>query len=237
MTTPHEPHRSFGVVVVAAGSGSRLGAPVPKAFVELAGHPLLEYAVRSALRARPSIVVVAAPATHVDEAVDLLEPLSREHGIPVQVVPGGAERGDSVLAAVRWLPAACEVVLVHDAARALAPAALFAAVAGAVTPDVPAVVPGLPVVDTIKSVDDAGLVTATLDRSRLRTVQTPQGFRREVLVEAHRVHGSLATDDAGLVERLGLPVRVIDGHPAARKITTPEDLLHAERLLADAARG
>ena len=227
----------FGVVVVAAGSGTRLGAPVPKAFVTVAGRPLLWYAVRSAVQARPLAVVVAAPAAHVDDAIAVVEPLSREHGIPVQVVPGGAERGDSVLAGVRWLPAECEVVLVHDAARALAPPVLFRIVAGTVTDAVPAVVPGLPVVDTVKSVDDAGLVTGTLERGRLRIVQTPQGFRRDVLVEAHRVHGSLATDDAGLVERLGRPVRVVEGHPAARKITTPEDLLHAERLVADAARG
>jgi 2-C-methyl-D-erythritol 4-phosphate cytidylyltransferase len=226
----------FGVVVVAAGSGTRLGAPVPKALVTVAGRPLLWYAVRSAVQARPLAVVVAAPAAHVDDALAVVEPLSREHGIPVQVVPGGAERGDSVLAGVRWLPAECEVVLVHDAARALAPPVLFRIVAGTVTDAVPAVVPGLPVVDTVKSVDDAGLVTGTLERGRLRIVQTPQGFRRDVLVEAHRVHGSLATDDAGLVERLGRPVRVVEGHPAARKITTPEDLLHAERLVADAAR-
>jgi 2-C-methyl-D-erythritol 4-phosphate cytidylyltransferase len=225
----------FGVVVVAAGSGRRLGAEVPKAFVTLAGGPLLEYAVRSALAAGPVAVVVAAPPSHVDEAIEVVEPLSREHGIPVQVVPGGVERGDSVLAGMRWLPAECEVVLVHDAARALAPPVLFRMVAAAVALDRPAVVPSLPVVDTIKRVD-GNLVVATLDRESLRIVQTPQGFRRDVLLAAHATHGSLATDDAGLVERLGVPVRVVDGHPAAFKITTPEDLLRAERLVADAAR-
>lgn len=230
-------HRQpFGVVVVAAGSGRRLGADVPKAFVTVGGRPLLEYAVRSALAARPAVVVVVAPATHLDEATMVVEPLSRERGIPVQVVPGGQERGDSVLAGVRWLPEECEIVLVHDAARAFAPTELFLRVAGAVDAGRPAIVPGLPVVDTVKVVDGS-LVTATLDRQTLRIIQTPQGFRRESLLAAHAAHGSLATDDAGLIERLGLPVHVVDGHPDAVKITTGEDLLRAERLHADAAHG
>lgn len=219
---------SVGIVIVAAGSGTRLGADVPKAFVTVAGRPLLEYAARSALAARPAAVVVAAPATHVDDAIEVLEPLSREHGIPVQVVPGGAERGDSVLAAVRWLPEECEVVLVHDAARAFAPPELFQRVAAAVSQESPAVVPGLAVIDTVKVVDGHGLVVATPDRDSLRIVQTPQGFRREVLLAAHAAYGSLATDDAGLVERLGRPVLVVDGDPAAHKITTPEDLARAQ---------
>jgi len=221
---------SVGIVIVAAGSGTRLGADVPKAFVTVAGRPLLEYAARSALAARPAAVVVAAPATHVDDAIEVLEPLSREHGIPVQVVPGGAERGDSVLAAVRWLPEECEVVLVHDAARAFAPPELFQRVAAAVSQESPAVVPGLAVIDTVKVVDGHGLVVATPDRDSLRIVQTPQGFRREVLLAAHAAYGSLATDDAGLVERLGRPVLVVDGDPAAHKITTSSDLQWARDL-------
>lgn len=224
----------FGVVVVAAGSGTRLGAAAPKAFVTIAGRPLLWYAVRAALQAGPRAVVVAAPSTHLDAAADLLEPLSREHGIPVQVVPGGAERGDSVLAATRWLPADVQTVLVHDAARALAPAALFGVVAAAVTTEIPAIVPVLPVVDTVKVVDSAGLVVRTAERDSLRIAQTPQGFRREVLLAAHAAHGSLATDDAALVELLGERVGTVPGHPDALKITTPADLEQAERLVAHA---
>ncbi len=212
-----------------------MGANLPKAFVTVAGRPLLWYAADAALRARPDAVVVAAPAAHLDQALAILEPLSRHHAIPVQVVPGGAERGDSVLAALRWLPDGCDVVLVHDAARAFAPAALFQRVAAAVSARVPGVVPGLSVVDTVKAVDADGLVTSTPDRASLRVVQTPQGFRRDVLVEAHARHGSVATDDAGLVERLGLPVLVVDGDPAAYKITTPADLARAEAQLATSA--
>jgi 2-C-methyl-D-erythritol 4-phosphate cytidylyltransferase len=102
---------------------------------------------------------------------------------------------------------------------------------------VPAVVPVLPVVDTVKVVDADGLVVSTPDRATLRIVQTPQGFRRDVLLAAHAAHGSLATDDAGLVELLGLRVGTVPGDPVALKVTTPEDLAYAERLLASAARG
>ena len=222
---------SVGVVIVAAGPGTRLGAAVPKAFVTVAGRPLLWYAVRSALLAGPAAVVVAAPGSHVDDAIGLLEPLSREHGIPVQVVPGGVERGDSVLVAVRWLPAECDVVLVHDAARAFAPPELFERVAAAITEVTAAVVPGLPVVDTIKSVDADGIITGTPDRAGLRAVQTPQGFDAEVLRAAY-ASGLSATDDAALVETLGHHVRVVAGDPLAFKVTTPEDLARAERLVA-----
>ena len=225
---------AVGVVIVAAGSGSRLGANVPKAFVTIAGRPLLWYAVRAALRSRPAAVVVAAPATHLDDANEAIDALRGEHGIPVQVVPGGAERGDSVLAATRWLPAECEVVLVHDAARAFTPSEVFERVAAAVTAQTPAVVPVVPVVDTVKVVDADGFVVRTADRDTLRIVQTPQGFRRDVLLEAHRLHGSLATDDAGLVERLGLRVGTVPGDPLALKVTTPEDLDYADRLVASA---
>ncbi|MBK8470400.1 MAG: 2-C-methyl-D-erythritol 4-phosphate cytidylyltransferase [Actinomycetales bacterium] len=223
---------SVGVVIVAAGSGTRLGAAQPKAFVPVAGAPLLTHAVRAATAAAGvSAVVVVAPTTHLDDAAALVEPVSRSSGIPVQVVPGGAERGDSVLAGLRWLPQECDIVLVHDAARAFAPPELFERVAAAVTEQTPAIVPGLPVVDTIKVVDDDGFVRDTPDRASLRAVQTPQGFRRDVLLAAHATHGSSATDDATLVERLGLRVLVVDGHPAADKITTPADVVRLERLV------
>ncbi len=242
---------TVGIVVVAAGAGTRLGAAEPKAFVPVAGKPLLWYAMRSALRATAlpcasssgtnslstelisvAAVVVVVPASHTDQAAELVEPLSREFAVPVQVVPGGVERGDSVLIGLRWLPDGCAVVLIHDAARAFAPPALFARVAAAVDVTTPAVVPGLPVVDTVKIVDAAGRVTATPDRSALRIVQTPQGFRRDMLERAHAEAGSSATDDATLVERLGAPVRVVEGELTAYKITTPEDLEFAARLAA-----
>jgi len=141
------------------------------------------------------------------------------------VVAGGIERHDSVAAGLAVLPAELDVVLVHDAARAMTPSSLFAAVAAAVADGAPAVVPGLPVVDTIKQVDETGTVVATLPRAALRAVQTPQGFRRDVLERAYAaMRSALVTDDAALVEALGLPVLVIPGDPLAHKITTPADL-------------
>jgi 2-C-methyl-D-erythritol 4-phosphate cytidylyltransferase len=221
-----------GVIVVAAGVGSRLGAAVPKAFVPLAGRSLLSWSVDAAARC-PGVVcvVVVAPAGHLVEAERETDGYAT---VPVRVVAGGAERPDSVAAGLAALPDDVDVVLVHDAARALTPAGLFAEVAAAVAAGAPAVVPGLPVVDTIKQVDGSGIVVGTPPRAALRAIQTPQGFRRDVLVRAH-AHSRAApvTDDAALVEALGLPVLVIPGDPRAHKITTPDDL---DRVLAARSR-
>ena len=221
-----------GVIIVAAGSGTRLGADVPKAFVPLAGEPLLGHALRGALACADEVVVVA-PADWQDVARDVVAATSGpEWAAYATVVPGGAERGDSVAAGLRALGPDVEVVLVHDAARALAPAELFDRVAAAVRDGAPAVVPGVPVVDTIKQVDAAGHVVGTPERAALRAIQTPQGFRRTVLERAHAL-SSDATDDAALVERLGEPVLVVEGDRRALKVTTADDLDTAARILAE----
>lgn len=151
------------------------------------------------------------------------------------VVAGGASRTASVRAALAAVPEDLDIVLVHDAARPLAPPELIESVAAAVRSGAAAVVPALPIADTVKRVDDRDAVVETVDRFRLRTVQTPQGFRRPVLAEAHAeaaVSAREATDDAGLVESLGLTVRTVPGDQRALKITRPVDLLLAEALLA-----
>ena len=155
------------------------------------------------------------------------------------VVAGGDERRDSVAAGLAAVTEAVDVVLVHDAARALAPVGLFAAVAAAVSDAHPAVVPGLPVVDTVKTVDARGVVTGTPDRSSLRAIQTPQGFRSATCWCAPTQRPGLrgVTDDAALVEALGEPVLVVPGDPLAHKITTPDDLSRAEDALRARARG
>ncbi|TDE10429.1 2-C-methyl-D-erythritol 4-phosphate cytidylyltransferase [Jiangella asiatica] len=218
-------------ILVAAGRGERLGGDRPKAFAELAGRPLVEYALRALARSRAHDVVAVVPAgLENDPALDGA----------TRVVAGGATRQESVLLGLRALPGSVDVVLVHDAARCLAPPELFDAVVDAVAARHDAVVPGLAVVDTVKQVDDGGRVIATPDREALRAVQTPQGFRRSVLERAHAAAGPAsagsadppASDDAGLVERLGLPVYVVPGHPDAFKITQPMDLLLAEAVLA-----
>lgn len=221
---------TVAVIVTAAGSGTRLGAPVPKALVALAGEPLVVHAVRAARASGiASHVVVTAPPTHVDEFRALLAP---EDAV---VVPGGATRQESVAAGLAALPDDADVVLVHDAARALAPPSLFAAVAAAVASGHRAVVPGLPVVDTIKAVGPGDRVAVTLDRSTLRAVQTPQGFERALLERAHaEATGAAASDDAGLVEALGEDVWVVPGSEQALKVTTPADLASAEALRGDA---
>lgn len=148
----------------------------------------------------------------------------------VTVVAGGAERTHSVAAGLAALRADVDVVLVHDAARCLAPASLFDRLVAAVREGADAVVPGLPVTDTIKQVDADGVVIATPERSSLRAVQTPQGFRRTMLTQAH-ASGAEATDDAALVERAGGRVVVIDGDALAFKVTTADDLERAGRIL------
>jgi len=201
--------------------------------VALAGRSLLEHAVKHALTA-PEVthVIVVAPASHLREAGAIAFSSGRPDD--VDVVRGGLERTQSVAAGLAGLRPEDGIVLVHDAARALAPPGLFSRLVHEVRSGHPAVVPGVPVTDTIKVVDSRGVVTATPDRLALRAIQTPQAFLREVLLHAH-ASGGQATDDAALVERIGGHVRVVDGDPMAFKITTPDDLARAERHLTATA--
>ena len=215
-------------IVPAAGRGDRLGPGTPKALRLLAGEPLLVHAVRSAVASGVvDLVAVAAPPSEADDVRDLLKP----HAPELVVVAGAATRKASVAAALAEVPAAVDVVLVHDAARCLAPPALFAAVTSAVRGGADAAVPVLPVTDTVKQVH-GDMVLATLDRSELYTVQTPQAFRRAVLDHAHATVDEDATDDAGLAERAGAAVHVVPGDEEAFKITRPLDLLLAELVLS-----
>jgi 2-C-methyl-D-erythritol 4-phosphate cytidylyltransferase len=193
---------------------------------------LLEHALARALAApEVSHVVVVAPASHLSEAGAIVSRCARPRD--VDVVAGGEERTHSVAAGLAALRPEDAVVLVHDAARALAPAVLFSRLVEQVRAGHDAVVPGLAVADTIKQVDGEGIVVGTPDRSALRAVQTPQAFSREALERAH-AGGGEATDDAALVERAGGRVWVVEGDPLAFKITTADDLAVAERHLADA---
>ncbi|MBM0227622.1 MULTISPECIES: 2-C-methyl-D-erythritol 4-phosphate cytidylyltransferase [Micromonospora] len=231
MTAQLNPRGDVAVLVPAAGAGVRLGPGAPKALRPLAGEPLLVHAVRR-IAAAPSVhtIVVAAPAADVESVRSMLAPVA-----PVIVVPGGAERQASVAAALAAVPAGPEIVLVHDAARALIPPDLVESVAEAVRSGHDAVIPVLPVVDTIKEVDAGGRVLGTVDRSALRAVQTPQGFRRSVLTAGHAAAGDPLTDDAGLVEKQGVAVVCVPGSEHALKITRPFDLALAEHLLAAGA--
>ena len=198
------------------------------------------HAVRLLAAADPVVlVVVAAPPDDVEAVSALLARVLPD--VPVRVVAGGATRSRSVLAALGVLPVDVDVVLVHDAARPLTPVGLVEAVDAAVRGGHPAVVPALPVVDTVKRVapdpDGYGVeeVVGTAERAALRAVQTPQGFRRDTLEDAYaaaEADGTLdATDDAGLVERRGVPVVVVPGDEQAFKVTRPLDLLLADAVL------
>ncbi|GIL30332.1 2-C-methyl-D-erythritol 4-phosphate cytidylyltransferase [Actinocatenispora comari] len=221
------------VLVPAAGRGERLGPGLPKALRELAGSPLLVHAVRRLAQADcVGHVVVAVPAGAVDSVSALLTPVLAGTGVGLGLVVGGAERQQSVALALAAVPGGYPIILVHDAARAFAPPELVDRVAAAVRAGSDAVIPVLPVVDTIKQVDPDGAVTGTVDRSVLRAVQTPQGFRRTVLAAAHAVDtDGGATDDAGLVERLGGRVTTVPGAESALKITRPFDLQVAALLV------
>ena len=222
-------------VVPAAGRGERLGPGRPKALRLLAGRPLLVHAVQT-LGEVVDVVVVAAPPDvpgAVEDVSALLAPVSGR--AELVVVVGGATRQESVRRALAALPADVEAVLVHDAARPLAPAALARSVLAALAGGADAVIPALPVTDTVKRVDAAEQVVETVDRSVLRAVQTPQGFRRDVLEQAHAAPGAdalEATDDAGLVERIGRPVLVVPGSDEAFKVPRPIDLVLAEAVHA-----
>ena len=213
-------------VVPAAGSGERLGAGAPKAFVDLAGRPLLEWAL-DGLRDSGVVdsVVVAVPAAQTDEAKLIL-------GGDAVIVAGGLDRTESVGRALDAVGDA-EFVLVHDAARPLTPPTLIARVVAALREGQSAVVPGLPLTDTVKAVDANGAVLGTPERAGLRAVQTPQGFSTEVLRRAY-ARGSAGgfTDDSSMVESLGIPVQAVEGDPLAFKITTSLDLMLAEAVLA-----
>lgn len=215
-------------IVVAGGSGSRFGAM--KQFTSLGGRPVVEWAVEACHSVSTGVVLVV-PA-------ELWKtPKQSAYGADAVVI-GGASRAESVRRGLEAVPTDVEVIIVHDAARPLAPPALFAAVLEALhDEEVVGAVPGVPVSDTIKVVDGHMNVTSTLDRTSLVAAQTPQAFRADALRAAHAraANGTdVATDDAMLVEAEGGLVRVVPGHPGNLKITTPDDLDTAERLLAAA---
>lgn len=178
-------------------------------------------------------IVLVVPADRVAQVAVSLP----DRDLDTRVVAGGANRQASVAAGLAALDPSCNIVLVHDAARPLVPAQMLARVIDAVAAGSPAVIPTLPVTDTIKRVGPDGVVVETLVRDQLRAVQTPQGFRREVLEQAHAAAGpEAATDDASLVEQLGLPVTVVAGDEAAAKITVPADLARIATQLAGGDR-
>ncbi len=215
-------------VVPAAGTGQRLAVGVPKAFFQLDGRTLVERAVSGLLESGVvDRVVVAVPADRTDQAKLIL-------GRQATVIAGGANRSESVGRALAALADAEQsgFVLVHDAARALTPPALVVRVVEALQAGHEAVVPVLPLSDTIKAIDANGVVLRTPERTGLRAAQTPQGFATELLLRAYQLAVTADfTDDASMVEHIGGQVRVVEGDPLAFKITTRLDVLLAQAIV------
>ncbi len=223
-------------IVPAAGSGRRLGGRRPKQFLSVRGVPLLVLTLRAISRVREvGGIVVAAPP----QAIAVTRALLKRYRVSclLDVVPGGRERQESVWLALQAVPLSASLVVVHDAVRPFITPMLIRRVIrearrhGAATC-------GLPVVETVKQVRD-GRVETTVEREGLWLVQTPQAFHRSLLWEAHekaRNDGFSGTDDAVLVERLGVPVRMVIGLPENFKITTPADLARARAFAVRRAR-
>ncbi|WP_433571729.1 2-C-methyl-D-erythritol 4-phosphate cytidylyltransferase [Streptomyces sp. CA-251247] len=240
MSDQTRPSRT-AAVIPAAGKGVRLGPGAPKALRTLSGTPMLVHAVRAMAASRAvSLVVVVAPPDDVAGVKNVLAEHAMSDRTEVLVVAGGDTRQESVRLGLDALPEDIDIVLVHDAARPLVPVDTVDGVIEAVRDGAQAVVPALPLADTVNEVGPAEKgepepVVATPERARLRAVQTPQGFDRDTLVRAHHIvrpDGEGATDCAGMVERLGGPVVVVPGHEEAFKVTRPLDLVLAEAVLA-----
>ena len=236
---PTPPGARTAAVIPAAGRGVRLGPGVPKALRTLNGTPMLVHAVRAMAASRAvSLVVVVAPPDGAAEVRTLLDAHALPERTDFVVVPGGESRQESVKLGLDALPPGIDIVLVHDAARPLVPVDTVDAVIEAVRDGAQAVVPALPLADTVKEVEPATTlgepepVLATPERARLRAVQTPQGFAVDTLLRAHKTVTENVTDDASMVEQLGLPVVVVPGHEEAFKVTRPLDLVLAEAVLA-----
>lgn len=224
-----------GVIIVAAGKGTRAAGTDPKQYREIAGVRMLLRAIRPfAAHPRVGPIIVVLPADDAAKPPAWLQPLLSDRLV---VVAGGEERQQSVANGLARLPAEAKLVMVHDAARPFADAGVIDRVLQVASLGA-AAVPGVPLADTVKETDTAGLVVRTVPRERLVAVQTPQAFPRQMLETAHQRGGAdgkgPATDDAALCERLGHPVRVVAGSPRNMKITTAEDFELANHLaLAD----
>ena len=221
---------TVAAILVAAGYGQRLGATVPKAFVEVAGRTLLARAIAT-FAASPAVdqVVVVAPRSHVVQAAEIAR---------APVVVGGETRQASVAAGLAALGPDIEYVLVHDVARPFVPQHVIDDVIAALLAGAIAVVPIVSIHDTVRLIGPDGVLDRVVDRSTLAAIQTPQGFRRDVLDEAHKqaAAGLVATDDAALVEALGHPVVAVPGADEAFKITTAADLARAEAMCLGSGR-
>lgn len=229
MPPPSSAQGGLAVIVLAAGSSARMGG-VDKLWADLRGRPLIAHSIATmgALDGVRTLVLVGPVSRHPDLTASAAD--AAACGVQVRCVEGGARRQDSVAAAIAAAPDAAWY-LVHDGARPFASAALARRVIEGAR-RYGAAVPGIPVTDTVKHIAADGRILATVERASLRAVQTPQGFAGTLLRRAHAEVTGDVTDDAAMVEWLGVPVFVVPGDPANIKVTTPTDLTVARALLA-----
>lgn len=238
-TSTTKTSRPVTALIAAAGKGTRLGAPIPKAFVSLRGKTLLERSIQAMINSAvvDDIIVLVSPDME-DYARELLTKRGMfDAGVPIRLIHGGGERADSIWQGLQTL-IDDRVVLIHDAARALTPPGMIARVAREVLAGSEAVIPVVPVADTIKQVDGA-VVVDTPDRATLRAVQTPQGFDLASLKAVNEkffagTFDFVPTDDASLMEWAGREVVTVQGDPMAFKVTTPMDMVLAQVITDDA---
>lgn len=228
------PSAGFAVIVAAAGRGQRLGDEQPKAFARLGSMTVLEHCLTGLLLVdQLTQVVVAVPASHVGQARTIRASFP---SLNIEIVVGGPDRSATIAAAVERLDPATSIVLVHDAARPFTPAEVFDRVYRAVEAGNAAVVPVVPIVDTVRRVDSEHRCHGTVDRAELRSVQTPQGFRFLDLRDAHRAVIEVAvTDDAALMEHFGHEVVAVPGDRRSFKVTEPFDKLIATTVAGEQA--
>ena len=232
LTSPLHAQRDVGVVIVAAGSGTRVGGEELKQFRWIAGKPMLLHSVQTFMsHPRVCMVVCVLPQRYAGDPPPWLFQCDVDR---LLVSIGGRTRSESVANGLDDLPDEARIVLVHDAARPLVGLRTIDRVIDAVEEGTPAIA-ALPVVDTLKAVGADGTIARTVDRDSLWRAQTPQGFPRAMIVDAHRrarVEHVSATDDAALCERLGHPVRVVRGSERALKVTDASDFARVEALYA-----
>ena len=227
---------AIGVIVVAAGSGTRLGHELPKAFVPIGGRTILEWSLESVFGMTESAqIVVVAPSDRLDVARDLVSKAAGPASEYIAVVAGGSTRQVSVAAGLAALDPEIGLVLIHDSARPFTPSALFDAIVARIRATGDGAIPGLPVADTLKTTHE-GLAIGTVDRSVLSAVGTPQGFPRVELEAAYAAATTEYTDDAALFSAAGHAVHVLAGDALGFKITTAWDLRRAEQLLLQRQR-
>lgn len=225
------------VIVPAAGSGTRMGGAIPKQFIRLAGKPLLAHTLSAlANLSFISIIFLIVAEEHIPDAGEVVSAWSgqRTSSVPeISIIRGGAERRDSVYNGLKKLPAECDWVMIHDAVRPFASPGLIKTVwEGALTAG--ACIAAIPATDTVKHARD-GIVLETLSRDEIWLVQTPQVFRKQIVVAAYEkavAGGWTGTDDASFVERMGVSVSIVPGERTNVKVTTPEDLQWAEWFLS-----